>query len=734
MKIASDYITENNGKFTVHSHTGKSMGSYPTCAEADKRLKQIEYFKHAKDALDASQAAISQRIAEEISKGHKPDQAAAIAYSELGEDMSPGEMDALRKLFDRFLKEEEGEPAHQIGDGANKVGAGVIFQTPTGRVLLLRRAADEKNYGGHWGLPGGKAEDGETPEQAARREVAEETGISIPATVSLKPVNKVNTPNGFEFYTFLCAYPEEFAPVLADGEHDDHQWASLDNLPAPIHPGVKETLQKLAVLKPGAADALALDKDSVRMIDDVGRMHVDHAHISKAAVNPYYGREIPNWQELGLDPDRIYQMLRDPAELEKAAKSFEGIQVLIRHIPVSADDHRPDEIVGTTGTSAEFNAPYLDNELVIWAKAGIDVVESEEQRELSCGYGYTPVMEPGTFEGVPYDGRMTNIKGNHVALVSKGRAGPDVVIGDAAIQPKEVQMNKPLSRTAALLQAALSAHFMPKIALDAQLKVSTALSTGLTQLGQSEKITRAALKKPNLRAAIVKMAKDAAEPHMTPEAKKSGGFGPDDVTMRVLDMVEGQAAGAGEAEEEEEHDAELDQWRKSIMDACMKAGMDEKSAGAICDMFPGAKKAQDEEEDDEEETAEEKAAKEKAEKEKADKDKKAMDETIKTAVTTAVEAERKRSKDASEARQFVEPWVGKVSLAHDSAEDIYRAALGMLGVKHEAVKDPAALKILVEAQRKPHERRETLITTDAAPEGKAFADMFPGAERIGHAA
>jgi hypothetical protein len=117
--------------------------------------------------------------------------------------------------------------------------------------------------------------------------------------------------------------------------------------------------------------------------------------------------------------------------------------------------------------------------------------------------------------------------------------------------------------------------------------------------------------------------------------------------------------------------------------------------------------------------------------------KEAMDRQIASSVSTAVETERKRSKDAAEARQFVEPWVGKVSLAHDSAEDIYRSTLGMLGVKHDAVREGAALKILVEAQPKPNARRaqDPSFAIDAAPlEGKAFTDMFPGAERIGHAA
>lgn len=54
------------------------------------------------------------------------------------------------------------------------VGAGVLIRDSEGRVLLQRRSDS-----GLWGMPGGTLEIGETPEEAARREVREETGLEI---------------------------------------------------------------------------------------------------------------------------------------------------------------------------------------------------------------------------------------------------------------------------------------------------------------------------------------------------------------------------------------------------------------------------------------------------------------------------------------------------------------------------------------------------------------------------
>ncbi|MCP1241761.1 DUF2213 domain-containing protein [Acetobacter lambici] len=187
-------------------------------------------------------------------------------------------------------------------------------------------------------------------------------------------------------------------------------------------------------------NTLAHDRmGSVRMTDEDGRLHVAATSISKAAVNAYYGREIPGADALGLDPNRHYNLLRDPKELARAAPSFNALPVLAEHAHVTADAPRADLVVGTTGTNVRFASPYLTNSLAIWNAGAIHNIRSGAQRELSCAYRYTPVMEAGQFEGQPYDGRMTNIRGNHVALVPSGRAGPDVVVADA--KPKDIAMD-----------------------------------------------------------------------------------------------------------------------------------------------------------------------------------------------------------------------------------------------------------------------------------------------------
>ncbi|CNH40250.1 Uncharacterized protein conserved in bacteria [Yersinia frederiksenii] len=179
-------------------------------------------------------------------------------------------------------------------------------------------------------------------------------------------------------------------------------------------------------------ERLAFDRASVRSFDGNGRLQVKVSNISKANVCPYYGREIPNYEKLGLDPDKIYRLWRHPDELKKAAATFNNIPLLNIHKPDFPGDPPRESRVGVTHSSAAYVHPYLQNGLSVWDNSAIAGIETEEQEELSSSYQYVADMTPGiTPDGEVHDGIMRDIVGNHVALVETGRAGSDVLVADS---------------------------------------------------------------------------------------------------------------------------------------------------------------------------------------------------------------------------------------------------------------------------------------------------------------
>lgn len=609
-----------------------------------------------------------------------------------------------------------------VGKDEDLKAAGVMYLTKDGQVLLLKRSKDG-DHQGEWGIAGGKVEDeDENIWSTAYREAKEELGEVPPGQGGMKAAKRVK--DGVDFTTFFNLVDKPFIPTL-DSEHTGFTWASLNDLPDNVHPGVMDVVDDLQVeglkacgtkaedMEPEDwsglvggllkfiseeaeepehaedVDICALDESSVREYDTDGRLHVAKTHISKANVCPYYGREIPDGATLGLQPERIYNLYRHPDELKKAADTFNNLPLLSKHVAVSADQHPSDLVIGSTGTDAVFNFPYLDNSLVIWTRGGIAAIEEEIQKELSCAYRYRADMVPGTIEGQSYDGVMRDIIGNHVALVKNGRAGSDVVVGDNALpQLKELLMPSAtvLSRKAALAKGALIVHLRPKMAADAQIDLTPILKD-VTQANFKDK-----------KSGILDGLNTALKGKLAKDANLN------DVTG-LLDALE-------ECDEPEGMDAdpetEIDKEKK---------GKDKKAKDADKDEDEEDKKKMKKAEDAEED--EEKDKKKKAE------DKKAMDGAIDAAVKK-VKADNKAMRDAE---RVVRPYVGELAIACDSADDVFRIALETLGVE---VKDvhPSAFPAILKAQPVPGARNnKTEYAMDSAGI-KSFNDRYPDAGRI----
>jgi 8-oxo-dGTP diphosphatase len=121
------------------------------------------------------------------------------------------------------------------------VGVGImIFRND--KVLLGKRHDDPEKASsllhgeGTWTMPGGKLDFGETFEEAAYREVFEETGIKInkERLRIISVTNDIVEDAHFITIGFLCQDFKGEAEILEPEEIIEWKWFRLDNLPSPI--------------------------------------------------------------------------------------------------------------------------------------------------------------------------------------------------------------------------------------------------------------------------------------------------------------------------------------------------------------------------------------------------------------------------------------------------------------------------------------------------------------------
>ncbi|GGX84402.1 NUDIX hydrolase [Streptomyces hiroshimensis] len=109
-------------------------------------------------------------------------------------------------------------------DGITKTVVGAVIAGADGKVLLLRRPADDY-LGGLWELPSGGVDDGETLIEALRREVAEETGLTVTVVGGYLGHFDYRSGNGRatrQFNFTATVTPGERVTLT---EHDEHLWA-----------------------------------------------------------------------------------------------------------------------------------------------------------------------------------------------------------------------------------------------------------------------------------------------------------------------------------------------------------------------------------------------------------------------------------------------------------------------------------------------------------------------------
>ncbi|MEM9874421.1 MAG: NUDIX domain-containing protein [Myxococcota bacterium] len=116
--------------------------------------------------------------------------------------------------------------------------------------VLLVHPSGNYNRRAPWGIPKGLIDEGETSEQAARRETEEETGVRPAALLSLGTVDYTKSRKRIE--AFAGRAPADAAPRCASWEVDAAEFLPVETARVRIHPDQGAFIDRLlAVLTTG---------------------------------------------------------------------------------------------------------------------------------------------------------------------------------------------------------------------------------------------------------------------------------------------------------------------------------------------------------------------------------------------------------------------------------------------------------------------------------------------------
>ena len=122
-----------------------------------------------------------------------------------------------------------------------QVAVGVLVRDD--QAFLLTSRPEGKAYAGYWEFPGGKLETGETVEQALRRELQEEIGITIQNCLLWK-TERINYPHALVQLNFCKV--TQWTGKLQMLEAQSFAWQQLPVMVKPVLPGTLPVLQWFA--------------------------------------------------------------------------------------------------------------------------------------------------------------------------------------------------------------------------------------------------------------------------------------------------------------------------------------------------------------------------------------------------------------------------------------------------------------------------------------------------------
>lgn len=105
-----------------------------------------------------------------------------------------------------------------------------------GKTLIMKRVRPSTDALGYWELPGGGLEYGETPHEALKRELREETGLKIKIIKPIYTFTAIREDYQTVGIGFL-AIPEDDHVHISE-EHTDYKWVNEEELKTTLDPHI----------------------------------------------------------------------------------------------------------------------------------------------------------------------------------------------------------------------------------------------------------------------------------------------------------------------------------------------------------------------------------------------------------------------------------------------------------------------------------------------------------------
>lgn len=163
------------------------------------------------------------------------------------------------------------------------------------------------------------------------------------------------------------------------------------------------------------------------------------------------------------------------------------------HPPVLLDAANTKQFqIGYSGSQVRYNDGFVEVALVVTDRDAIEKIQRKDATEVSAGYRVDFDPTPGiTPEGEEYSGVQRNIRVNHIAIVPRGRAGPEVRLlldrmdaADAVAIDQELALTGPAPQPSSPASPVMATVKLDGLEIDLPAEAATAVQSFARDMGR----------------------------------------------------------------------------------------------------------------------------------------------------------------------------------------------------------------------------------------------------------